>query len=59
MADIGTIVDNSRAHGYQDVYDTLIQQAVKDMATIAVDKVGTEIDAVINKWVRMGIPINI
>lgn len=48
-----------RAHGYQDVYDTLIQQAIKDMATIAVDKVGTEIDAVINKWVRMGIPINI
>lgn len=48
-----------RAHAYRDVYDTLVQEAIKDIGTIAVDEVNTQIDALINQWVRLSTPITI
>ena len=48
-----------RNGAYQDVYDTLIAAAVKDMETVAIDKVGTAFDIEINKWARMATTITI
>ena len=48
-----------RTAGYQDVYDTLIAEAVQDMGIIALDKVGTEFDIAINQWARMSTTITI
>lgn len=48
-----------RSHGYQDVYDTLIAEALKDLQTIVLDKVGTEFNVAINQWARKSITITI
>lgn len=48
-----------REHGYQDVYDTLIAEALKDFQTIVLDKVGTEFNIAINQWARKSITITI
>lgn len=48
-----------RNHGYQDVYDTLIAEALKDFQTIVLDKVGTEFNVAINQWARKSITITI
>ena len=48
-----------RSHGYQDVYDTLIAEALKDFQTIVLDKVGTEFNVAINQWARKSITITI
>lgn len=42
-----------RRGAYRDVYDTLIAKAVHDIGTIAVDKIGTQVDVIINQWARM------
>ena len=47
-----------RSHAYVDVYDTLIRNAMRDFDTIAVDKVGTQLDIAINRWTRRSIDIN-
>lgn len=48
-----------RGHGYQDVYDTLIAEALKDFQIIVLDKVGTEFNIAINQWARKSITITI
>lgn len=48
-----------RNHAYQDVYDTLIAEALKDFQTIVLDKVGTEFNIAINQWARKSITITI
>ena len=48
-----------RNHGYQDVYDTLIAEALKDFQIIVLDKVGTEFNIAINQWARKSITITI
>lgn len=48
-----------RNHGYQDVYDSLIAEAMKDFDIIVVDKVGREFDIVINQWARLSTTITI
>lgn len=48
-----------RRAGYQDVYDTLIAEAVNDMGIIALDKVGTDFDIAINQWARNSVNIGI
>ena len=47
------------SHGYQDVYDTLIAEALKDFQIIVLDKVGTEFNIAINQWARKSITITI
>ena len=48
-----------RSHGYQDVYDTLIAEALKDFQIIVLDKVSTEFNIAINQWARKSITITI
>ena len=48
-----------RNGAYQDVYDTLIAEAVKDVNTILLTEVGTAFDIAINKWARLSNNITI
>lgn len=44
-----------RTGNYTDVYDTLIAEAVKDIADIAGQGLIEEMDITINKWARMSV----
>ena len=48
-----------RNGAYQDVYDTLIAEAVKDVNTILLTEVGTAFDIAINQWARLSNNITI
>lgn len=48
-----------RNAAYQDVYDTLIAEAVNDVGNIVLTDVGTAFDIAINKWARLSNNITI
>lgn len=48
-----------RNGAYQDVYDTLIAEAVKDVNSILLTEVGTAFDIAINQWARLSNNITI